>query len=229
MKKALMLGVASLVLALFSGAVGVSQQPLSDPKALFEEAQRALRAHDYPKAEQGFRAVLRIDPRSAPAYANLGVVYMRESEYGRALEAFQNAKRLAPQVAGLDLNLGLAYYHQNDFAEAIPPFTRVLHSDPEQAQARYLLGMSYFLTDDFARTAATLAPLFDRQKSNLDYLYVLGIAYAKLQRPEDSARTFEQMVRAGGDSPQLHLLMGKAHLDLLEISLAQRAGESPGP
>jgi tetratricopeptide (TPR) repeat protein len=81
--------------------------------------------------------------------------------------------------------------------------------------------MCYFLTDDFAQAVATLEPLRDSQKTNLDFLYVLGIAYQKLRRTEDAAQTFGQLVGAGGNSAQLHLLMGKAHLDLSEISLAQ--------
>ena len=81
--------------------------------------------------------------------------------------------------------------------------------------------MSYFLTNDFAHTVETFGPLVESQKTNLDFLYVLGISYGRLKRTEESTRTFEQLVRAGGDSAQLHLLMGKAHLDLEELSLAQ--------
>ena len=81
--------------------------------------------------------------------------------------------------------------------------------------------MSYFLTNDFEHTVETFEPLVDSQETNLDFLYVLGIAYGRLKRTEESTRTFEQLVRAGGDSAQLHLLMGKAHLDLDELSLAQ--------
>ena len=165
--------------------------------------------------------MLKVDPHSAAAYSNLGVVYMRRRDYARAVEAFRNAKRLAPQVTGVDLNLGLAYYQQNDFAKAIPHLALVVRSDPIQFQARYLLGMCYFLTFDFGPAATTLEPLHESQKTNLDFLYVLGIAYQKLGRTQDSTLTFEQLVRAGGDSAQLHLLMGKAHLDLSEISLAQ--------
>jgi len=137
-----------LCLVALSLGRGAGQQSASNPKIIFEEARRALVAHDYAQAERGFRAVLSIDPHSAPAYANLGVVYMRLGRYERAIEAFQNAKRLAPEERGLDLNLGLAYYHQNAFARAIPAFARVLQSNPEHAQARYLLGMSYFMNDD---------------------------------------------------------------------------------
>ncbi len=126
MNRAFPAGIAALLLALACCADIPCQQSPPDPKAIFEQAQRALESRDYTAAEQGFRAVLKIDPHSAAAYSNLGVVYMRRNEYARAVEAFANAKRLAPQVTGLDLNLGLAYYHQNDFAKAIPHFALVV-------------------------------------------------------------------------------------------------------
>ena len=65
------MGKASLSGALFLVVLvadpAVAQQPQHDPKKLFEEAQRYLLAHEYPKAEQGFREVLTIDPQSVGA------------------------------------------------------------------------------------------------------------------------------------------------------------------
>lgn len=124
-----------------------------NPEEIFNQAQRALAAGNYAKAEEGFHAVLKLDPRSAAAYDNLGVVYMRQARWDRALQALTEAKRLAPQVAGIDLNLGLAYYHKLEFEKAIPPFARVLQANPDNSQARYLLGMSYFMQDAYALAA----------------------------------------------------------------------------
>src|SRR5690349_8282144 len=103
--------ILAFLLFVLLPAPGPARQWSPDPRALFEDAQRALLAHDYAKAEQGFRKYLEIDPHSAAGYSNLGVVYMRLGRYASAIEAFQDAKKLAPQLTQLDLNLGLAYYH----------------------------------------------------------------------------------------------------------------------
>ena len=214
MKKALEAVGLALAGALFMVAAGSAQQPPPDPKTIFEAAQQALAAHDYPKAEQGFREVLKIDPQSAAAYSNLGVVYIREGKYDAAIGAFTHAKKLPPQMPGLDLNLGLAYYYKHDFASAIGAFERVLRFDPEHAQARYLLGLSYFMRDDFERTVRTLSPLMTSEKNNLDYLFVMGIAYGKSQQEEESPQAFAQLVEAGGETAHMRLLLGQAYLDL---------------
>jgi len=128
----------------------LSQPALAqDPRTAFESAQNALLKKDYASAEKGFQEVLRLDPHSASAYSNLGVVYMRTQRFDSAIRALQEAKKLAPAVRAIDLNLGLAYYHKQEFAKAIPEFSQALQSQADNYQARYLLGMSCFMEDEY--------------------------------------------------------------------------------
>src|SRR5439155_16039136 len=120
-----------------------------DPRALFEQAQRALNAGDYAQAEQAFLAVLRIDPQSAGAYFNLGVVYLRTEKFDAAIASLEKARRLAPAIAGVELNLGLAHYRKQDFRNAIPHFASHLSRDPSSIQAQYLKGISHFMIHQY--------------------------------------------------------------------------------
>jgi tetratricopeptide (TPR) repeat protein len=78
------------------------------------------------------------------------------------------------------------------------------------------------MEDDYEHAVTTLEPLARDEQDNLDFLFELGVAYGKVKRPEDSARTFAQMVRAGGGSAQMRLLLGIACLDLEQYARAQR-------
>ena len=205
--------ISFLVLLATPGLCTEPSRP-QEPKTLFEEAERALTAGDYARAEKGFREVLKLEPRSAAAYSGLGVVYLRTEKINSAIKAFETAKRIAPQVVGIDLNLGLAFYKQQNFRHAIPHFGRVLEVRPQDVQPRYLKGMCHFMLDEYEPTVQTLEPLLAKEQNDLDFLFVLGIAYGKLKRTEQSSRTFAQLVRAGGDTAHMHLLLGKAYLDL---------------
>ncbi len=130
-----------------------------DSQLLFNEAQHALAAGNYAQAERPFRDLLKIAPRSAAAYSNLGVVYLRTNRIDSAIGAFKEAKRLAPRVLGIDLNLGLAYYKKQSFREALPYFERVLGKNPSNDQARYVKGMCHFMLDEYEATTQTLEPL----------------------------------------------------------------------
>jgi tetratricopeptide (TPR) repeat protein len=204
-----------------------AQQPHSaaaaqnaDPQQLFQQGQAALKNGNLDEAEHAFRGVLAIDSQVAGAYANLGVIYMRRKQWQHALEMLHKAERLAPQIAGVRLNIGLVYYRQNDFRNAIPPFESVVHDAPDSFQARYLLGLCYFFVERYGEAATTLEPLWSQASGQLNYLYALGIAANKAGRADLEQRALSHLVEIGQNSPEFHLLMGKAHLNREEYDAA---------
>jgi tetratricopeptide (TPR) repeat protein len=213
------------------GLLGLSPQVShTDPKAIAEDGQRALAERRYADAERDFKQLLKLDNRSASVYSNLGVVYLRTGRLDLAIDALLKAKALAPGVPGIRLNLGLAYFRKNDFAVAATYFGEVLASDPSNRQARYLKGICNFMMDDFAAAIAAFEPLQAVEQNDLEYLFMLGTSYGMVKRTDDSVRVFQQLIEAGGDTPHLHLLLGKAYLalgqqDKAEVEL-KRANEN---
>jgi tetratricopeptide (TPR) repeat protein len=200
------------------------------PQQLFEQGEAALKAGHLEQAERSFRGVLAVDPQVAGAYANLGVINMRRKHWPQALEMLNKAEHLAPKIAGIRLNIGLAYYRQNKYRDAIPPFESVVRDAPDSVQARYLLGLCYFFTVRYADAATTLEPIWPQESNQLNYLYVLGIAANKAKHPELEQRALSRLVETGQNSPEFHLLMGKAHLNREEyddaISELEAAGKA---
>jgi tetratricopeptide (TPR) repeat protein len=201
-------------------AASAASRPGGDPAQLFQAGQEALSANRLDDAEKDFRAVLVIDPQVGGAYANLGVVYMRRKQWSKALEALRKAERLMPQVPGIRLNIGLAYFRQNQFLKAIPVFESVVRDQPDALQPRHLLGLCYFFDERWADAANTLEPLWAQESSQLSYLYVLSIAAHRAKFKEVDERATTQLVKVGDGSPEFHLFMGKAHLNLEQYDLA---------
>jgi tetratricopeptide (TPR) repeat protein len=187
---------------------------------IFQHGQDALTHDRLNEAEHDFRRILTLDPQAGAAYANLGVVYMRRQEWTRALEMLRQAEHLLPHVAGIRLNIGLAYYRQSEFLLAIPLFESVVRDQPDALQPRYLLGQCYFFAERWADAADTLEPLWPQESTQLNYLYVLSIAAHRAGRKELDERATAQLVRVGEGSPEYHLFMGKAHLNLEQYDLA---------
>jgi len=186
----------------------------ADPRAAFEHGESALAKGDLDEAERNFHQVLSIDPKSAGAYADLGVIAMRRKQWTTALTNLHKAERLAPTMTGVRLNIGLAYYRQNDFWHAAPAFESVIKDQPDSVQARSLLGQCYFFTERWVEAVDTLEPIWAQESNDLTYLYVLGIAADKAERKELSDRALTQLAQVGGDSAEVHLLIGKAKLNL---------------
>jgi len=185
-----------------------------DPAQVFQQGQDALARGRLDAAEQDFKQVLELDPKSGPAYANLGVVYMRRKQWNRALRSLEKAAQLMPQVAGVRLNIGLAYYRQNEFLKAIPPFESVVREQPDALQARYLLGLCYFFAGRWADAVSALEPLWPEESAQFPYLYVLSNAAHRAGQKELDDRATEQLLKIGNGTPEYHLFAGKYHLNL---------------
>jgi len=220
--------------------IGLAQSPATDARVpspspsnaerIAKEGQQALASGEYAVAERDYKQLLTLGVRSAPVYSDLGVVYLRTGRLDKAIQAFLEAKALAPSVAGIRLNLGLAYFRKHEFKPAASYFAGVVASDPNNVQARYLKGVCHFMLDDFADAVAAFEPLESQEQGDLEYLFMLGTSYGMLQRSENSLRVFERMIQVGGDTPHLHLLLGKAYLALGQNDKAavelQRAAEN---
>lgn len=213
----------------------VAQSSTPGPAEIFHQGQMELEAGQLKQAEASFLLVTRVDPRSAAAFANLGVVYMREKQWHSALQALKHAQELDPQVSGIRLNIGLAYFRQSRYSDAIPAFESVVRDAPDSTQARYLLGLCYFFTQNYAQAVNTLQPLEEAQSRNPSFLYVLAIAAWQAKQSEVEQRAMTRLVAVGGDSAEFHLIVGKAHLNreryddaLKEFQLAaQRSPQLP--
>jgi tetratricopeptide (TPR) repeat protein len=201
------------------GAQG-AQTP--DTQTLIAHGQKALSEKQYDAAEQDFTQLLQQGVRTAPVYSNLGVVYLRLGKIDKAVEMLGKAEKLAPSFAGIHLNLGLAYLREHEFKLASKSFGEVVAMEPNHVQARYLKGLCDFMTDDFQGTVNSLQPIMEQEKDDLEYLFMLGISYGMLKRNEDAERTFARLIEAGGNTPHLHLLLGKAYLALGQLSEADK-------
>lgn len=208
----------------------VSSGSDQDPAQIFARGERALTDGNLREAELDFKRVLALDPRAAAAYVNLGVIQMRHKQWDAALSSLHSAQKLAPELAGIRLNIGLANYRKGDYRHAIPAFESVVKDAPDSVQARYLLGQCYFFTDRYVEAVDVLEPIWPKQSTDLNYLYVLSTAADKAERKDLGDRAIARMAEVGGDTAVVHMLIGKAMLNLeayddaaRELAAAQQA------
>jgi tetratricopeptide (TPR) repeat protein len=191
-----------------------------DIPQLLLKGQDALNNGRLDEAERDFRQALAANSQVGGAYANLGVVYMKRKQWAKALGPLRKAEQLLPREAGIRLNIGLAYFRQNEFLKAIPAFESALRDQPDWLQPRYLLGLCYFFTERWADAANTLEPLWAQESAQPSYLYVLSIAAHRAHKKDLDERATAQLIKADEGSPEFHLFMGKAHLNLEQYDMA---------
>ncbi len=195
-------------------AAAASPQDTADQaRTWFQQGQSAMQGGDLDAAEAAFRRVLTVDPRSAAAYSNLGVVAMRRKDWDGALQMLKKAQQLEPHVAGIRLNIGLVEYRRGNYAAAIAPLASVVRDQPDSQQARYLLGLCKFYSSDFAGAAEALEPLWPQKSTDVAYLYVFSIAANNAGRKDLDEKALAQLLAVGTDTPEFHLILAKAYLN----------------
>lgn len=75
---------------------------------------------DWGAARQHLEAAIGLDPKYAPAVANLGNIEREEGHLEKAIERYRQALDLDPELAMAYHNLGVVYRQQGDYQRAIP-------------------------------------------------------------------------------------------------------------
>jgi Flp pilus assembly protein TadD len=217
MRKNLIIGVVCVVMPLAGSSATARQQVARiDPRAAFAKGQAALNTGELDGAEKFFRQVLSVDPQSAAAYANLGVIAMRRKDWEHALTLLKKAEQLDPRMSGVRLNVGIVEFRRANYGGAIAPLRSVVREQPDSAQARYLLGLCEVLTEHYGEAVTELEPLWPERSNDAMYLYVVGIAAHNSGQSSLDEKALARLIEVGGDTPELHLILGKAYLNRQE-------------
>ena len=147
---------------------------------LYGDAKAAEARGDLAGAAANYESLLRIAPRLAPAYNNLGSLYIRQREYKKAVAVLEKGLKIDPKMSSASALLGVALYELGDYAAAGRNLESALRANPKDNNAELFLANDYMKLGDFERAAEHLRQLSQRQPENQEVLYLLGKVHMKL-------------------------------------------------
>src|SRR6266576_3544737 len=103
----------------FSQAIHAqSSSATSDERVqeLYVQAKTAEARGDLATATQIYESLLQISPRLAPAYNNLGSLYLRQRKYKKAAVVLERGLKIDPKMSSASPLLGMALYETGDYA-----------------------------------------------------------------------------------------------------------------
>lgn len=114
---------------------------------LFQLGTLALRDQRYEQGMELFQKAVDIDPKFAPAYNGIGLVYLyrTDPDLDSAVRYFKLSVDLSPDYTESWNNLGRAYYLLGRFSLAKASFLKSLEMEPDQPQLQITLGWIYLL------------------------------------------------------------------------------------
>ena len=218
---------------------------------LFQLATMAAADHEFERSVELFQKVIEMDPKFAPAYNGLGLLYQtfEEGSLEEAIRYFKLATDIAPDYTESWNNLARAYYAKGRFIEAEQAFLRSLDIVPAQPDVAYALAWNYLLGQ--SRPEEALAYFEKALLSRTDPVIYYGMGLAHLlkgdkfkvleavtvlrrHQHEEQAARLEKMVRENvrltstPGKPLVTGLQGQESLFDQQLKALEAGGFVPG-
>ena len=162
------------------------------------------------RAMEHWREAIRIQPRYADAYSNLGHGYATRGQVNEAAQCFLKAIEVIPRCTPARVNLGFLLLNQGKDAEAAKQFTEALEYEPDNFGA--CRGMAVFnirqgKLDEAAKCYQKVLHLLPNDTSALNDL---GVVRLRQGKPDDAIAIFQGLLQAAPDSPDVRTNLGAA-------------------
>ena len=198
--------LALICLCVLTRVVAQSTAAENDPRVsrLYNEAKKEQARGDLAGAAASYEVLLQIAPRLAPAYNNLGSLYVRQREYRKAANVLEKGLRVDPKMSSASALLGIALYELGDYAAAKRNLESALRADPKDTNAELLLANGLIKLGEFQSAADHLRRLSERLPENQEIWYLLGKVHMKL-----SEEALSKLTNLDPNSVWVHEISGE--------------------
>jgi tetratricopeptide (TPR) repeat protein len=169
---------------------------------------------DNAKAEIAWRALLKVDPANAEAYAHLGFMEARQGHYTEAVPSYRKALALDPAMPSLRLNLGLSLFKSDALKEAIETLVPLLSSEPPSSpdvqRLNVLIGMAYYGLGENAAAVPYLRAAAARDPQSLHLRLILAQSCMKSKQFQCVLDVYQEILVLNAQSAEADMLAGEA-------------------
>ena len=176
------LAVAAAVAALGSGCIAGKTAAPRDAAALSKAAEADLAAGRAEKAQLGYEAALRLEPRLLPALRGRIEAARRRGALAPVIAVAAARTEAAPQDALGWETLGLARFAAGEEKAAVAALSKAAALAPDEADFHFRLGIALFDGEKFADARAPLQRAVELQPEDAVINGHLGDAMAAMGR-----------------------------------------------
>jgi tetratricopeptide (TPR) repeat protein len=169
--------------------------------SILSAAGKAQRGHHFARAADDYQKAVRLRPRMAELWANLGLVQYEAGEDTAALHSLHHALLLNPSLYVPELFLGVDYVHMGDARSAIPYLEKAATTNPHDTLPLLTLGQAYSILREPSAAAnaygraARLNPEEGRAW--------IGLGIARLNQVEADSRSMANKYRSSAYAKSL--------------------------
>jgi tetratricopeptide (TPR) repeat protein len=182
---------------------------------LFVRAKVAEQHGDATTAIEEYRAIIKLAPHLAPAYNNLGLLYLKDHDYTHAVEVLKCALELDPNMPTASGMLGMTYFQLGVNEKAEPLLRQALSSNPTDGNVEMTLALILVDLKKYEEAASYLNNFLNRNPKSAEGWYLLRKTY--LQMSEDARAKINEI---DPDSVVAHEMAGEIDENMLDYSAA---------
>lgn len=210
-------GKAADALAVIDRAISGGAQ---DPALYNLQGLAAGELGDDKKAEESFRAVIRLAPKAAMGYNNLGVLLSKNGRYQDATAAFREAHACEPRNFNALLGLGTSLAALQKYSEAANYLREASDVRPGDFQAGYEWAHALLDAKRPLEAQKVLGQLVapEDPESAVKYFSLAGVVAERLEKFADASGFYRQAYTLNPSSYDIYLALLRATLS-----------EGPGP
>lgn len=179
-----------------------------------QQAARLLSAGDRPGAIAELRHALALQPASAEALGNLGVLLQQQGQPAEAERLFVRAIAANPRDPAHRLNLGLTLTELKRYTEAAAAMDQALALSPQNPAALTAKAMILLRQQQREPAIALFRQVLAAQPNSAQAHLNLGLALADAQRQAEALPSFDAALRLAPDLLPARFNRGRALYDL---------------
>lgn len=202
--------------------------------SLEARANAAYRDGHFDEAKQLLEEIIERDPRSARAYALLGLTLARQNDLQGAIRNLRQAHQIEPQSSDYSYDYSVVLLQDRQFAAAIPILEKVRRQESQAPDVLVNLAQAYAGARQFQKLSASLQNLPPADYSNPQLLKTLAIILGGAGQASAAAALWQAAIRHNPDQPlfyaalaELWIAHGQSNRALALLEGAPAAARGP--
>ena len=176
------------------------------------------------EAEAAWKAVASGDPKSAEAYAHLGLLEARQELYKDAISNYHKALAINPDFPNLRLNLGLSYFKAGELKETVQTYEPLLKemplSSPQRPRVVTLIGLAHYGMGNYAGAVPYLKEAVTYDPQNLEFRLMHAHSCLWSKQYQCVLDEYKEIIAINPNAAEAHMLAGEAYDELKDDTAA---------
>ena len=178
------------------------------PELLVRVGNQLLEKRELDRSAAMYREALRLQPRLAAAWFDLGLTAELKGQAGEAIGHYRKAIQLDPQRAEAQLNLGVLLARRSQWDASLEHLTQSIAARPTLAIAHFHLGQVYEKLDRQSDAMSSYRKSHELDRSHVPTAFALARSLERAGEQEEARDLYEQVVAVRPRFAAAHIHLG---------------------